>query len=180
MHPFIEEIKIIQPKKLFFIDKPIELCRLPYPGHKNGCPNIIKNTNLGISEYKKNIDCPPFAIGLKDRYDLSKIYFLCYVKFNLKKQKEKMKLLHPEWSDKKCKCLFYWQKSCIKELKKKCNTFVRGSFPPNDKYFGYELIPEAMGLDVFKTMKNCGIELERNPENYVYKIAFIGVLKNGI
>ena len=41
----------------------------------------------------------------------------------------------------------------------------------------YELIPEAMGLQVFETMECHGIKLEKHPENYVYKIAFIGVLK---
>jgi predicted metal-binding protein len=166
MHKFIEEIKIMKLEKLFFVENPIKLCRLPYPGHKKGCPNIGKNK-----------DCPPYAQRLSEIYNLfSQDKYFCYVKFNLKKQKEKMKLKHPNWSDRQCKCLLYWQKSVVKELRKKCNEFTIFLYPDNG-IFDYELIPEAMGLHVFETMEYHGIKLERNPENYVYKIAFIGVLK---
>lgn len=165
---FIEEIKIIKPDKLFFIENPVELCALPYPRHKRGCPNINR------------VNCPPNAERLEEKYDLAKPYVLCYVKFSLKKQKEKMQRLHPEWSDRRCGCLLYWQPGIIKRLRLKCVDFV---YPKNTNplfyksYYKYELIPEAMGLNVFATMNSCGIKLEKNPQEYVYKVAFIGVLK---
>ena len=174
MSNFIEKIDIIKLNDLFFYDNPIELCGLSYPNHPKGCPNIGKNKN-----------CPPFADRLEDVYDLDKSYYFCYVKFNIKKQKERMKSLHPEWSDKKCKCLLYWQKSVVKELRicsgvfcAKKNVYSWYYDTPELLFeYKYKLVPEAMGLDVFRTAKHHGIILERNPENYVYKIAFIGVLK---
>lgn len=179
MNSFVEEIKIIHLRKLFFIENPIDLCKLKYPGHPNGCPNIVNNLKKGN---KPKLSCPPFAKRLSEKYDLfNQDKYFCYVKFNLKKQKEKMKLLHPEWTDKKCGCLLYWQKSVVKELKKKCLSFIlfaKNIFKAKEKY-EYELIPEAMGLDVFETAAYYDVILERNPQNYVYKIAFIGVLKNG-
>lgn len=174
---FIEEVEMIEVKKLFFISNPRKLCSLPYPSHPKGCPNIVNNTNpLTIH---KNYKCPPFAQRLKDKYDLSYPSYLIYIKFNLKKQKERMKSIHPEWTDKQCKCLLYWQNSVKKILEKEARHFAYG-FTYSKYCRDYELIPEAMGLNVFESMKYHGIILERNPENYVYKIAFVGILKGDI
>lgn len=182
MNGFIEEIKIIHLRKLFFIENPIDLCKLKYSGHPNGCPNIIHNLNILKTNKKPKLSCPPFAKRLSEKYDLfNQDKYFCYVKFNLKKQKERMKLLHPNWTDKQCRCLLYWQKSVVKILEKKCLSFVlfaKNIIESKEKY-NYELIPEAMGLNVFETAAYHNIILERNPQNYVYKIAFIGVLKNG-
>jgi len=162
---FIEECKTIPLQTLFFINNPTALCKLPYPGHKKGCPNVGKNKN-----------CPPLCPKLNEKYDLSKPYFFSYVKFNFKKQKEKMKSLHPNWTDKQCKCLLYWQGTVRKKLNTNSAIFAYNINIETKNNYNYELIPEAMGVDVFKTMKYHGIKLERNPENYVYKVSFIGVL----
>jgi predicted metal-binding protein len=47
------------------------------------------------------------------------------------------------------------------------------------KKYGYnfETCPEAMGVNVTKTMSNAGIILEWPPENIAYKIAIAGILK---
>lgn len=164
---FIEECKTISLQTLFFIDNPIALCKLPYPGHKKGCPNVGKNKN-----------CPPLCPKVNEKYNLSKPYFFSYVKFNLKKQKEKMKLLHPDWTAKQCKCLLYWQGTVRKKLNTNSKIFTYDIKEETGYWHDYELIPEAMGVDVFKTMKCHGIKLERNPENYVYKVSFIGALND--
>lgn len=177
MHEFIEDTGYFKLKQLFFIHDPIKLCKLPYPGHPNGCPNIIKNLDLGIPGYKKNTKCPPFALKLDEKYNLKLDKYLVYVKFNIKKQKEKMKLLHPEWSNRQCKCLLYWQKSVVKELRKESCNFVNHRYIETQNDYNFELIPEAMGLHVFETAEYHGIKLEKHPENYIYKITFIGVLK---
>ena len=176
----IEEQKIIQTRRLFFVSCPSKLCSLPYPGHPKGCPNIIKNIDHKIPLTKKNKNCPPFASRIEDKYDLQKPYFLAYVKFNIKLQKQRMKSAHADWTDKQCKCLLYWQGTVKKALKEYCDYYMKEGLKtyylildPTD----YELIPEAMGLQVFETMECHGIKLEKHPENYVYKIAFIGVLK---
>ena len=177
MHEFIEDTGFLKLKQLFFVCNPVKLCRLSYPGHPKGCPNIIKNYNSSVPGYKKNIKCPPFILKLDEKYNLKLDKYFVYVKFNIKKQKEKMKLL-------------YWQKSVVKRLKEKCNNFLitfgstgkdkNGKYyteTGKEKHLYFELIPEAMGLHVFETAAYHGLILEKNPENYIYKIAFIGVLK---
>lgn len=158
----IEEIEIKQIKRLFFVEDPIRLCRLEYPGHKNGCPSIGRN--------KK---CPPYAKRLEKKYDLTKSCWFIYLKLNIQKQEKRMVKLHPTWSKKQARCLLYWQPTAKKELIKKCELY---------KYrisLGYELIPEAMGLHVFETAHNMGLSLERDysKQKYIYKIAFLGELK---
>jgi hypothetical protein len=182
MNDFIEKKGIIDLEEIFFIEKPIELCKLSYPGHKKGCPNIVKNLDRKIPYYKKCKNCPPYAKRLSEKYYLFfNNTYLIYVKFNLKKQVEKMKSLYPNWSYKQCKCLLYWQKPVVKILKQKVEWFIEEIKMEDDKEidykYDYELIPEAMGLNVFKTMKYYDIILERNPQNCVYKVAFVGVLK---
>jgi len=188
MHSCIEELKVKQLKRLFFVSDASKLCKLRYPRHKNGCPNIIENLHHD-STYPKHPECPPYAMNLNKKYDLSKPSFFCYAKFNIEKQAKNMKKKHPEWTELQCRCCYYWQKSVKKTLREKCQDFsLRYSASGRDegklfveagkqKRLFFELVPEAMGLHVFKTAADIGIFLERNPQNYVYKIAFMGVLK---
>ena len=157
----IEEKEIKEIKRLFFVKNPINLCKLPYPGHKNGCPNVGKSQQ-----------CPPHVIRLEKKYDLTKPCYFVYIKFNIKKQEKRMLKLNPGWTKKQARCLLYWQPCVKKELKK------LGEFYTFRKNKSYELIPEAMGLHVFETAQHIGINLERNysEQKYIYKIAFMGVL----
>jgi predicted metal-binding protein len=163
----MDEIKIIELKKLFLVDDPGRLCILPYPDHPKGCPNF------GRSE-----SCPPHTLKLGDKYDLTKPNYFIVKPFDLAAQKTRMKNLHPEWSEKQCACCLFWQNGVRSKLKSECQRFVNEKENFNFKdYFDYRLIHEAMGLDVFKTAVEHGIPIERNPQNMVYKIAFVGVLK---
>lgn len=167
-------INIIKLEKLFFIDDPGALCRLPYPGHPRGCPNWNKSPN-----------CPPHAPKLQDKYDLDRQSYFVVRPFNIGVHKERMKSLHPEWSDAQCACCLYWQKGIKKELQTFVKLFVKKlicddlseGFPLEYDNYSYELIPEAMGLNIFETAPYHGIPIERNPQKILYKIAFVGVLK---
>jgi hypothetical protein len=168
------ESKIIKLKKLFFIPDPGKLCRLPYPGHKKGCPNL-----------GKSLLCPPNAPKLIDKYDLSKPCYFIVQPFNISAQKEKMKKLHHDWSDRQCACCLYWQNGVRKELKERSEIecmviggrlYANGIIPFSG-LVNFELIPEAMGLNVFSTTRYHGIYMVRNPQEILYKIAFVGVLK---
>lgn len=167
------DIKIIKLEKLFFIDDPGVLCRLPYPGHPRGCPNWNKSPN-----------CPPHALKIEDKYDLNKQSYFVVRPFDIGAHKERMKSIHPEWSDKQCACCLYWQKGIKKELKEKALCFTHELLcadmsleNPTGEDYQFELIPEAMGLNVFETAPYHGILIERNPQKILYKIAFVGVLK---
>jgi len=159
---FIEEIELITLKRLYHVESPISLCRLPYPGHREGCPNVGRSHS-----------CPPYSIRLGMKYDLKKPCYFVYVKFNIKKQEVRMLKLHPNWTKKQARCLLYWQNVVRRELKEKAEFYA---YRPG---LGYELIPEAMGLHVFETALYHGIKIERNysKQKYIYKIAFIGELR---
>lgn len=177
----IEEEGIKKIKKLFFVENPINLCKLPYPGHKKGCPNVGKSKN-----------CPPNSVRLEKKYDLSAPCYFVYVKFNVEKQEKRMMEVNPGWTKKQARCLLYWQKTVVRKLIENCNKIIiklgnsgvdqEGKFFTNtgkEKHLCFELIPEAMGLHVFETAHYAGIPLERNysKQKYIYKIAFMGILK---
>jgi len=65
-----------------------------------------------------------------------------------------------------CRNLLYWQGGVRSRLKKK--TYAK--YRQGDIVLE---IPEAHGIDVFKTMALFGIELERNPD-VVRKVMIIG------
>ena len=130
-------------------------CKLPYPNHPNGCPNfpecIKKNQLEGYS-----------PVELK--------WYAVIEIFNLAQHAYNMKLKHPRWSDRQCRCVLYWQNSVRKRLREKMNKIMESM--PN-AVCG-TLCPEALGVNVFGTMAKVGITLYKNPDT-VRKIAFIGV-----
>ena len=132
-------------------------CLLPYKNHKNGCPN-----------YGKRKTCPPFAKKFEELIEPP--YFLVLQEFDLDFQKKKMKEKHPNWTDNQCKNLLYWQKGLVKNLKEEANYYARIL---GQNYMVLE-VPEANGVNVFKTCKNIGIKLCANPEKIVKKIMIIG------
>jgi len=136
-------------------------CVLPYPRHPKGCPNFGK---------KKG--CPPTA---KKFWSLIKPpYVLVGVCFNLNEHVERMRGKHPDWSEAQLKCLLYWQGKVDKKLRKLALK-VKSQIPNSTILYR----PEANGVHVFKTAENVGIHLERNPSNFVWKIAIVGRVVNG-
>jgi len=131
-------------------------CKLPYPNHPRGCPN-----------HGKKAGCPPKAPIFTDV--AKPPFILVGVKFNLAEWAERMKQKHPKWSDRQARCCLYWQGKVRKRLREVCKGVAW--------VFGRNMIvsvPEAMGVHVFETCKTIGIELERNPKTYVWKIAILG------
>ncbi len=131
-------------------------CKLPYPGHPEGCPNFGK----------KEI-CPPRAPLIEQV--IKPPFFLVGVKFNLKKHTERMKRKHPDWSKRKARCLLYWQKKVNKRLRE-LSEKVSSNIPDSKIVY----IPEATGVDVFETCRKNGLTLDKNPDEIVWKIAIIG------
>ena len=136
-------------------------CTLPYPNHKNGCPN-----------YGKKQRCPPYA---KKFHDIIKEpFFLVIQEFDIQTHVQKMKKKHPKWTDRQCRNVLYWQKGVVKKLKE--NSFELAN-RMGEKYIVLE-VPEANGVNVFKTCLNVGIELETFPQNIIRKVMIIGKLKD--
>lgn len=132
-------------------------CKLPYPNHPRGCPN-----------YGKKKTCPPNSKSFEDL--VRPPFFLVIRPFNLEAHARRMKERHPEWSDRQCRNLLYWQKKVDKELREEATAFIESR---DDDLVLLET-PEANGVDVFKTCKNVGIILERNPRKIVKKIMIVG------
>jgi len=135
-------------------------CKLPYPNHPKGCPN-----------FNKKKSCPPNSKFFKALVEPP--YFLVIQPFDIGAHIRNMKERHPEWSERQCRNLLYWQKGVVKRLKEKAEIFM--------KYRNEDLmlleVPEANGVDLFKTCEKVNIFLERNPKNIVRKIMIIGKRK---
>lgn len=143
-------------------------CRMPYPGHPDGCPNW-GNNNL----------CPPKMKRKDDRIRKYNYIYLVTAEFNFARYIKLRRVEHPDWTRNQVNCCLYYQSAVKKILADfirnlaDSNCFILGS-GSGFKLFGKGLpSPEAIGIDVFTTMKRLGRPLERNPER---KILFVSVV----
>ena len=113
------------------IDRKVRgLCKKPYYNHPKGCPNF------GIKE-----GCPP-KIGLFDEeYDMIKPVYIIFNAFDLASHVNKMRISHPEWTQRQLECSRYWQGTARKSLRQKI-----ASFESDNPDYYVTTCPEAMGL----------------------------------
>jgi predicted metal-binding protein len=156
----ITQIKI---EDLFITDKTWEWCQLPYPDHPKGCPN-----------YGKKVGCPPQCPKLSEYFDTKKTMWLVITEFNLGEWANKMKEKHPNWSDRQARCCLYWQGKCRKRLKEGLAAIKKCFY--NDTV--HTLCPEAMGLNVIRTLRKLGVPIVSRPRDIVYKVAMFGYKKD--
>lgn len=152
----MEQIILVQP----VIDYNVRsLCIKPYPGHSKGCPNFGKKQG-----------CPPGAAKFDEVYDLSKPVYAIINKYDFKAHTERMRQLHPAWSDKQVRCCLYWQPAARKQL-----VIATKSFLEKHKGYHVETCPEAMGINITSTLATVGIVLEWPPETITYQVALAGI-----
>jgi len=145
---------LIRLEKVFFDSRARDgtWCTLPYPNHPKGCPNFP--------------DCPNDELSFM-AYNYYE-WFAVIEDFDLKSHSEKMQEKHPRWTKRQCRNLLYWQGGVRKRLREKAKKYA--------KEIGAHIllqIPEACGVDLFKTMKEHGLELQRKPD-MVHKIMILG------
>lgn len=144
-------IRFIEVTGTLAIDYKVrDYCKLPYPGHPEGCPS-----------YGKRKECPPSAPLVEDFIDLSKPhYFVVYSRdyVDTESMDEKLQECWPYWHGH--------MKSILCETIEKFQSDHPGTV--------FTLHPSAVGVDVLKTAKNVGIPLEISPQGTVYRIALIG------
>lgn len=164
------KVQEISRDTIKFTSKTRLWCQLPYPNHPRGCPN-----------YSNKETCPPKASYKPEILNDYSNFLLVYAIFNLKKQKERMLLKHPNWSQKQASCLLYWQNSVkkilreyineiyIRNKKKRIYLFSSGSgFSSMKLNQGLIYSMEAIGIDVFNTLRNNYINFELKPyENVI-------------
>jgi len=148
-----------QIEKLVRNDKSGDWCLLPYPGHPKGCPN-----------YGKKKTCPPVVPLIDNFIDVDGPIYLVYSEFDLASHAKRMKAIHPEWTDRQCRCVLYWQGTSKKLLKFEIKKAVIET--------GLDLFvdkPEAVGVNVYATCALSGLKLEKIRDLKVCRhVAIIG------
>ena len=91
-----------------------DLCSKPYPRHPKGCPNFGTRDS-----------CPPKAKLFHDYYRKDKPVVLIYNIFEFGKHVERMRHLHPDWSDAQAGCCLYWQGTARKKLREYIDQFLQ-------------------------------------------------------
>ncbi len=144
------------------------LCYYHYPNHPKGCINIDKCRNLNVPYFGKLL-----------HYGDYRYYYLIYLNFDFKQYKELRKNENPEFfnTENRLKCLIYWQNSLRKIIK----DYLEGLKKSNPFFFyilgcgrGFRLSfqkrvasMEAVGINVFSTLKLNGINFEIKPKNKI-------------
>lgn len=141
------------------------LCVKEYRGHPKGCPNFGKRPT-----------CPPQAPLLWKVLDLDKPVFCIWNRFDFGTHVDKMREMHPDWSQHQLRNCLYWQGTARKQL--------RGRIAKLVKLLDFDPVvltcPEACGVNVTETVRSLGLELEWPPEEYAYQVALVGhPLKTG-
>jgi predicted metal-binding protein len=141
------------------------LCTHPYYNHPKGCPNFGKRNT-----------CPPQAPLIENVLDMSKKILAVWVSFNLADHRNEMRKKHPAWTRRQLDCCLYWQGRLNKRLGRLVDEqLTRYMLVDNQTALVVLHVPEANGVNVTETMKQCGVELEWPPERTVVKVALIGI-----
>ena len=144
---------------LILTDKIGKWCQLPYPNHKKGCPN-----------YNKSERCPPKSKKVDEVFDLNKSHWFLLYRFDIGIHAENMKIKHPKWSKKQCRCVLYWQNKIRKKLKE-----MYIEMKKKEPELIYTDIPEAMGINVIYTIKkNFSIPIDVKPDDIIFKVSLVG------
>ena len=126
-------------------------CCSPYENHPHGCPNFSKGCTT------KRISFSELISKYEEWYAVVEI-------FDLKSHASAMKIKHPLWTERQCRNPLYWQGGVRSKLKKKAIK-LQDCFEVCDMERGILLdIPEANGINVFETMANVGIIIDRKPD----------------
>ncbi len=170
----LTKIKFLRVKRnsIIFTPKTHIWCTLPYPGHKLGCPN-----------YNKNPLCPPYAKFMENHLNNFSVFYLIFAIFDISEYKTRMLEKHPNWSDRKARCLLYWQNSVKKMLRNyiveiysnnlDCNLylFCSGSGEKIHNVRQENIYSmEAAGINVIKTLRNNDIDIEVKPIKFVHLV----------
>lgn len=162
-----QTFEIGEIEREFFVRGPVEAscklkgfnrwCTLPYPSHKNGCPN-----------FGKHEDCPPLAPYFLDLYKPS--IYVAFMWFNFEEFLERKRRLHPDWTVKALANPRHFQT----HLDSKLTRFVNSKLSePDFENFQTVYGPEAMGVNMHLTARRVGIELEWPPRKNMYRIAIV-------
>lgn len=167
-----------------------DLCKIPFSEYKNGCPN-----------YKNCWSCPPFSLSSQVLIiNLSKFnyFYIAFSELRLDILAQKLRENHSCWSEKQIYNSRYYSKTIYNKLNnfldsvstKFPNTYIlsgssckicknghyHGCTCPNDRCRFPERMRysmESVGINVFKTLENIGVILEKTPRKLVRQVGLI-------
>jgi hypothetical protein len=154
--------KRIDPSTLLFTEKTRKWCRLPYPGHRDGCPNHCQACNTPSVEWERRI---------KSKHDE---FVIVMADFDFQRYKDKRRFEHPAWSERQLGNSRHWQKS----IKAILVMYIHSRYPYYDFLgagSGIDGKPsmEAAGINVFGTLARNKIPFEKKPVNKVLMVALV-------
>ena len=132
-------------------------CSLPYPDHKNGCPNFGKSEG-----------CPPLAPYFLDLYKPE--VYVAFMRFNFGQYLGQKKQVHPDWTLRALVNPRHFQTHLDSQLRSFTDSELR---KPNFENFRPVHNTEAMGVNMHLTARNAGVELEWPPRKIMYRITVL-------
>lgn len=127
-----------------------QLCFLPYCGHPKGCPNAYgkcwgRRGQISPKRIDKiiNIDKPMYIV---------------HSEFNVELFVDKMRRKHPNWSDRQCRNLLYWQGTSRAQLKERVGILME-KMDSSTKLV--VKVPEYFGVNVYATCDKVGLILDK-------------------
>ena len=137
---------VVQAKQIVHNERVPHWCGLPYPGHPKGCPNY----------YTGRPQCPPAAPYITKIMDLDREVYLVHSHFDLEHHMNKMKLRHPQWTERQLRNVLYWQPKSKKEMRERAVDFAFKIGADSICYMG-----EAAGVNLYATCALSGLKLEK-------------------
>ena len=150
-----EQIILARDRKGNWLHK--DWCLLTYY-EKEGCPtyNKCKDEPLIYDVYEE-----PFI-------------FVC-MKLDYKRYLEDMKKQFKNWSDRKLKIPYLWQKSKRKQINEMCDKLIM-EYEVEYSIYGLEYMirPEINGVFVIASLLRLGLDIQVKPIDHVYIVNLIG------
>jgi len=138
------------------------LCTEPYPNHPHGCPN-----------YGMRDCCPPRAPWFYRHFRFDKPVYLIWSKYEFGKHVDRMRAKHPDWSYRQLSCCLYWQGTA-----RKVHRGDVAAFEAAHPEYEVTSCPEAMGVDITKSMWQVGEDLEWPPRVWTYQVSIAGIRRH--
>ena len=108
---------------------------------------------------------------MADLIDIYQRMYLVYSSFNLQAHADWMKTRHPNWSERQCRNVLYWQNMARADLRRTVAAAM--SFLHCD---AITYCPEGLGVNVFATARLAGLKLDKTRRLRIdHHIAIIGM-----
>jgi len=132
-------------------------CQLQYY-EKEGCPTFEKCKNEPL---------------IYDRFE--EPFILVCMKLDYKKYLDDMRIQFPNWSERKLRIPYLFQKSKRKQINEICDKLIL-EYEKEYSIYGLEhtIRPEINGVFVIATLLRLGLDIQIKPIDHLYQVSLIG------